>query len=37
MIDTGMHKQDYAKDVYGALPERTLRNVRIKKLIKGYG
>jgi hypothetical protein len=37
MTDKGMYKRDYAKDVYGPLQGRTLRNVLIKKLIDGYG
>lgn len=37
MTDKGMIKREYAKNVYGPLQERTLRNVLIKKLIEGYG
>ncbi len=37
MTDKGMFKREYAKNVYGPLQERTLRNVLIRKLIEGYG
>jgi len=37
MTDKGMLKRGHAKEVYGPLKERTLRNVLIKKLIDGYG
>ena len=37
MTDKGMLKREYAKNVYGPLQERTLRNGLIKKLIEGYG
>ncbi len=37
MTDKGMLKREYAKNIYGPLQERTLRNVLIKKLIDGYG
>jgi hypothetical protein len=37
MTDKGLLKREHAKDVYGPLQERTLRNVHIKKLIEGYG
>jgi hypothetical protein len=37
MTDKGMVKREYAKNVYGPLQGRTLRNVLIKKLIDGYG
>lgn len=37
MTDKCLLKREHAKDVYGPLQERTLRNVLIKKLIEGYG
>jgi len=37
MTDKGTLKREYAKNVYGPLHERTLRNGLIKKLIEGYG
>ena len=37
MTDKGMLKRGHAKEVYGPLKERTLRNVLIKKLIFVYG
>lgn len=37
MTDKGMLKREYAKNIYGPLQERTLRNVLIKKLSEGYG
>lgn len=37
MTDKGILKREYAKNVYGPLQGRTLRNVLIKKLIDGYG
>ncbi|RZN34952.1 MAG: hypothetical protein EFT35_08880 [Methanophagales archaeon ANME-1-THS] len=37
MTDKGMIKRGYAKNIYGPLQGRTLRNALIKKLINGYG
>ncbi len=37
MNGRGMLKRGYAKNIYGPLQERTLRNALIKKLIDGYG
>jgi hypothetical protein len=34
MTDKGLLKREHAKDVYGPLQERTLRNVHIKKLYR---
>jgi hypothetical protein len=37
MTDKGMVNREYAKNIYGPLQGRTLRNTLIKKLIDGYG
>ena len=37
MNGRGALKREYAKNIYGPLQERTLRNALIKKLIEGYG
>jgi len=37
MTDKGIVKREYAKNIYGPLQGRTLRNALIKKLIDGYG
>jgi hypothetical protein len=37
MTDKGMINREYAKNIYGPLQGRTLRNALIKKLIDGYG
>jgi hypothetical protein len=37
MTDKGILKREYAKNIYGPLQGRTVRNALIKKLIDGYG